>query len=134
MAKDGLFFRWCARVHPRFRTPHVALIVQAGWAMILVAAGTYEQLFTYTIFSAFIFYALTAFAVIVFRRTRPETPRPYRTWGYPFVPIIFVLGSAWFLVNTLIEEPVQAGWGAAMLGAGAVVYWLWKRHESGTER
>lgn len=133
MAKDGLFFRWCARVHPRFRTPYVALIVQAGWAMILVAAGTYEQLFTYTIFSAFIFYALTAFAVIVFRRTRPEAPRPYRTWGYPFVPIIFVLGSAWFLVNTLIEKPVQAGWGAAMLGVGAVVYWLWKRHESRAE-
>lgn len=127
MAKDGLFFQWCARVHPRFRTPHLALIVQGAWAVILVAAGTYEQLFTYTIFSAFIFYALTAFAVILLRRSHPETARPYRVWGYPFVPIIFVLGSAWFLANTLIEEPLQAGCGAVMLGVGAVVYRYWRQ-------
>ena len=74
MARDGLFFRWCARVHPRFHTPHVALLVQGVWAIVLVAAGTYEQLFTYVIFAAFVFYALTALAVVVLRRTRPDAP------------------------------------------------------------
>jgi len=127
MAKDGLFFRWCARVHPRFHTPHVALIVQGVWAMVIVAAGTYEQLFTYAIFAAFVFYALTALAVVVLRRTRPDAPRPYRVFGYPYVPMVFVLGSACFLVNTLIEEPVEAGFGAIMLGVGVPVYWFWKR-------
>ncbi len=126
MARDGLFFRWCARVHPRFHTPHVALMVQGVWAIVLVGAGTYEQLFTYVIFAAFVFYALAALAVVVQRRTRPDAPRPYRVFGYPYVPIIFVLGSAWFLVNTLMEEPLEAGCGAAMLGAGVLVYRFWK--------
>ena len=127
MAKDGLFFRWCARVHPRFHTPHLALLVQAAWAIIMVAAGTYEQLYTYVIFAAFVFYALTALAVVVLRRTQPDVPRPYRVYAYPYVPIIFVLGSACFLVNTLMEEPVEAGFGAVMLGIGVLVYWFWKR-------
>jgi len=127
MAKDGLFFRWCARVHPRFHTPHVALFMQGVWAIALVAAGTYEQLFTYVIFAAFVFYALTALAVVVLRRTRPEASRPYRVFGYPFVPIIFVLGSGWFLVNTLIEKPVEAGCGGVMLGIGILVYGFWRR-------
>jgi basic amino acid/polyamine antiporter, APA family len=127
MATDGLFFRWCARIHPRFHTPHVALLVQGAWAIVMVAAGTYEQLFTYVIFAAFVFYALTALAVVVLRRKRPDAPRPYRVYGYPFVPMIFVLGSAWFLVNTLVEEPVEAGCGAVMLGVGVLVYAFWKR-------
>jgi APA family basic amino acid/polyamine antiporter len=127
MAKDGLFFRWCARVHPRFHTPHVALVVQTVWAVALVAAGTYEQLFTFVIFSAFVFYALTAFAVLVLRRTMPDAPRPYRVWGYPYVPVIFVLASVWFLANTLIEEPREAGFGTLMLAAGVPVYWFWRR-------
>ncbi|HXW15731.1 MAG TPA: amino acid permease [Terriglobia bacterium] len=127
MARDGLFFRWCARVHPRFHTPHVALLVQGVWAIVLVAAGTYEQLFTYVIFAAFVFYALTALAVVVLRHTMPDAPRPYRVFGYPYVPIIFVLGSAWFLLNTLMEEPVEAGCGAVMLGLGVLVYGFWKR-------
>jgi len=127
MARDGLFFRWCARVHPRFHTPHLALLVQGVWAIVMVAAGTYEQLFTYVIFAAFVFYALTALAVVVLRRTQPDAPRPYRVFGYPYVPIIFVLGSACFLVNTLVEKPVEAGFGAAMLAAGVLVYGFWKR-------
>jgi len=127
MAMDGVFFRWCARVHPRFHTPHVALLVQGVWAVALVAAGTYEQLFTYAIFAAFVFYALTALAVLVLRRTWPAAPRPYRVFGYPYVPLVFVLGSAWFLLNTLVEEPVEAGCGAVMLGVGVLVYWFWNR-------
>jgi len=130
MARDGLFFRWCTHIHPRFHTPDVALLVQAAWAIILVAAGTYEQLYTYVIFAAFVFYALTALAVVVLRRKRPDAPRPYRVFGYPYVPIIFVLGSAWFLVNTLLEEPVEAAGGAVMLGVGGLVYGFWKRRSA----
>ena len=126
MARDGLFFSWCARVHPRFRTPHLALVVQGAWAIIMVGAGTYEQLYTYAIFAAFVFYALTALAVPVLRRARPDAPRPYRVFGYPFVPIVFVLCSAWFLVNTLREEPLEAGCGAAMLAVGVLVYCFWR--------
>lgn len=127
MARDGLFFRWCAHVHPRFHTPDAALIVQALWAIILVAAGTYEQLYTYVVFAAFVFYALAAWAVVVLRRKRPDAPRPYRVFGYPYVPALFVLGSAWFLANTLWEEPREAAGGAVMLGVGALIYGFWKR-------
>ncbi len=127
MAADGLFFRWCASVHPRFRTPHLALVVQAGWAIVLVLLGRYEQLFTYVIFAAWIFYSLTAFAVIILRRRRPEAVRPYRVWGYPWVPVVFVLAGAMFVLNTLREKPVEAGWGSLIVAVGAPVYWLWKR-------
>ena len=127
MAKDGLFFHWCARVHPRFHTPYVALLVQGGWAIALVAAGTYEQLYTYAIFTAFVFYALGALAVVVLRRTNPAAPRPFRVFGYPYVPMIFVLGSVWFLGNTLWEVPREAGFGALMLAVGLPVYWFWRR-------
>ena len=127
MAKDGLFFRWCAAVHPRFRTPHLALLFQGFWGILLVAMGTYEQLFTYVIFAAWMFYALTGFAVIVLRRKRPGAERPYRVFGYPWVPIAFVLTSAWFIVNTLVEKPVESGLGAIMVALGIPVYFAWKR-------
>lgn len=134
MAKDGLFFRWCAAVHPRFRTPHLALLFQGFWALLLVVMGTYEQLFTYVIFAAWLFYALTGFAVIVLRRTQPALARPYRVFGYPWVPIAFVLTSAWFIVNTLVEKPVESGLGALMVGLGAPVYWIWRRKKSENSR
>ena len=127
MAKDGLFFRWCTAVHPRFRTPHVALLLQGFWAILLVAWGTYEQLYTYVIFAAWIFYALTAFAVIVLRRKLPGLERPYRVWGYPVVPLVFTFASAWFIVNTLVEKPVEAGIGSLIVAVGIPVYLMWKR-------
>jgi amino acid transporter len=127
MAEDGLFFRWCAAVHPRFRTPHLALLLQGALAILLVLLGTYEQLFTYVIFAAWVFYALTAFAVVVLRRKMPGLPRPYRVWGYPAVPVVFVLMSVWFLVNMLLERPAEAGGGCLILAAGIPVYLLWKR-------
>ena len=128
MAKDGLFFRWCAEVHPKHRTPHWALALQAFWAVLLVALGTYSQLFTYVVFAAWIFYALTGYAVIILRRKFPDLPRPYRVTGYPWIPLAFVLASAWFLVNILFERPVESGWGALMVMLGVPVYWLWRRH------
>jgi APA family basic amino acid/polyamine antiporter len=127
MAKDGIFFRWCAAVHPRFHTPHLALLFQGVWGILLVVMGTYEQLFTYVIFAAWVFYALTGFAVIVLRRTQPNVARPYRVFGYPWVPIAFVLTSTWFIVNTLVEKPVESGLGAIMVALGVPVYLVWRR-------
>jgi len=127
MAKDGLFFRWCGAVHPKFRTPHLSLVFQSGWAIFLVIFGTYEELFTYVIFVAWVFYALTAFAVIVLRRKKPHLPRPYRVPGYPLVPIIFVLTAVWFIMNTLTEKPLEAGIGSLIVVLGIPVYLLWKR-------
>ncbi len=127
MAKDGLFFRWCATVHPRFRTPHLALLLQGALAILLVLLGTYEQLYTYVIFAAWVFYALTAFGVIVLRHKMPDRPRPYRVWAYPVVPVVFVLTAVWFLVNMLLESPAEAGWGCLILLAGIPVYLIWKR-------
>ena len=127
MAKDGLFFRWCAAVHPRYHTPHLALLLQGAWAILLVAMGTYEELFTYVVFAAWVFYALAGFAVIILRRKRPELPRPYRVFGYPWVPIAFVLASTWFLVNTLIEKPIEAGLGVLMVALGVPVFFFWRR-------
>ena len=131
MAKDGLFFRWCAAIHPKYHTPHWALIVQCIWAVLLVVMGTYEQLFTYVIFAAWVFYALAGCAVIILRRKFPELPRPYRVFGYPWVPIAFVLASTWFIVNTLIEKPVESGLGVLMVGLGVPVYFFWKGRARG---
>jgi APA family basic amino acid/polyamine antiporter len=127
MAKDGLFFRWCADIHPQYHTPHWALIVQGIWAVLLVLMGTYEELFTFVVFAGWVFYALTGYAVIVLRRKLPDLPRPYRVFGYPWVPMAFVLASVWFIVNTLIEKPVESGFGALMVALGVPVYLFWKR-------
>lgn len=127
MAKDGLFFHRCAAVHPRFRTPHFSLIVQAAWSILLVSLAHYEELFTFTIFAAWIFYALTAFAVVILRRKMPDLPRPYRVFAYPFVPILFVLAAGWLTLNTIAERPVEAGWGSLIVLLGVPVYFIWKR-------
>jgi len=130
MARDGLFFRWCGNVHPKFRTPHLSLLFQAAWAVLLVLLGTYEQLFTYVIFAGWIFYALTALAVIVLRRKRPDLPRPYRVFGYPFVPAAFVIAAACFILNTLVARPVEAGMGSGIVALGIPAYLVCK-HRSG---
>lgn len=127
MAEDKLFFRWCAAVHPRFRTPYLALVVQGVWSVFLVLLAGYEELFTYTIFAAWIFYALTALGVIVLRRKMPDLPRPYRVIAYPWVPIIFVVTATVFVLNLLREKPVEAGYGAVIIALGVPVYYIWKR-------
>jgi basic amino acid/polyamine antiporter, APA family len=129
MAEDRLFFRWCAAVHPRFRTPHLSLVLQAAWSMVLLLMGRYDQLFTYVIFAAWVFYALTAFAVVLLRRKLPDLPRPYRVFGYPFVPIAFVLAAVWFIGNTLRQKPMEAGWGSVIVALGVPVYFVWSRRE-----
>lgn len=125
MAQDGVFFPALAEIHPRFRTPAKCLVAQGVWSCLLTISGSYEQLYTYAIFAVFLFHAATGVAVFVLRRTRPELPRPYRTWGYPVVPVVFVLTALAFVVNTLGEKPLESaiGLGIVLLGVPAYVWW-----------
>src|SRR5690349_17407553 len=102
MARDGVFFARLAEVHPRFKTPAVAIVTSCVWAMILAATGTFQQLLTYVVFVGWIFYALGALAIFVYRRREPNLHRPFRTPGYPLTPILFVLSAAAIVINTMI--------------------------------
>ncbi|CAN5859027.1 amino acid permease [soil metagenome] len=124
MGLDGVFLPAAGRVHPRYRTPHIAIVALTAWAMLLALSGTYEQLFTYVMFASILFSMAAGLALFVLRRTQPDTPRPYRAWGYPFVPAIFVVGSAAFVLNTLVERPVESVIGLGLVALGVPVYWL----------
>jgi APA family basic amino acid/polyamine antiporter len=127
MAQDGLFFSSLARIHPRRRTPSVSLLAQGVWASLLTLSGTYEQLYTYAILAATAFHAATGLAVIVLRRTRPGDIRPYRTWGYPWVPLVFVVASLGLVMNALVERPVESGLGLGLVALGIPAYLWWRR-------
>jgi APA family basic amino acid/polyamine antiporter len=132
MAEDGLFFRPLARVHPRFHTPVVAVVIQSLWAIVLILAwGTFEQVITYVTFTDWIFFTAAACLVFVFRRRSPDAERPYRTALYPLTPLIFVVVSALFILNTLIERPVQAAWALGLLASGLPFYLYFKRRQRG---
>ena len=131
MANDGLFFRGIAEVHPRHRTPVKAIFWQCLWSSALCLSGTYDQLYTFVIFAAVLFYALAGASVIVLRRRHPEWPRPYRTWGYPMTPIVYVGICVVVLVYTLVNQPVESGWGLAILACGLPAYLYWKRRRDG---
>lgn len=127
MASDGVFFPACRRVHPRYRTPHVAIVALTAWAAVLALSGTYEQLFTYVMFASILFSVAAGAAVFKLRRDRPDHPRPYRTWGYPVVPLVFIAGSAAFVANTLLERPRESLTGLGLLALGLPAYWYWRR-------
>jgi len=127
MARDGLFFTRLGSVHPRFRTPGPSLWAQSLWAMLLALSGTYEALYTYVVFVAVLFHVATGAAVFVLRRKRPEAPRPYRTWGYPAVPALFVLASLALVANTLAGRPLESALGLALLALGLPAYAFWRR-------
>lgn len=127
MASDGLFFKKIAAVHPRFLTPHVSIIAIALWSIALSVTGTFEQLFTYVIFGQWIFFGLTAGAVFILRRKRPGLTRPYKTWGYPVTPAIFILAAFIISVNTLINQFWNAFWGLAIIFLGVPAYIYWHR-------
>lgn len=127
MARDKVFFRKLGAVHPRFGTPYISVAVQGIWAALLTLTGTFEQLFTYVIFAAWIFYAMTAGAVLVLRKKWPGVPRGYRTWGYPWVPLVFIVASACLVVNTLIETPRDSLFGLGIILLGLPAYLFWER-------
>jgi APA family basic amino acid/polyamine antiporter len=133
MARDRLFFRRLADVHPRFGTPAFAIIAGSLWAMVLAVSGTYVQLLTYVILTGWVFYAVGACTVFWYRRHRPEIPRPFRVPGYPVTPALFVLAALVVETNTMVSHP---GWaviwaGTLLLGTGA--YFVWRRWSVGAE-
>ena len=133
MAKDGLFFQKMATVHTRFKTPSVAIGTQAVWASVLALSGTVEQLFTYMIFSAVIFWVITVMGVFTLRKKQPDLPRPYKTWGYPVTPIIFIVACIGILINTLFESPVESLAGLGITAIGIPVYLYWRRKHGLTD-
>lgn len=130
MARDGLFFRSIGYIHPTFRTPGVSIVALNLWAGLLVLSGRYDQLYTYVIFASVILYGMATASVIVLRIRRPTLPRPYRTIGYPFVPLIFVLGIASLVVSTLIKSPRESLMGLVIISLGLPFYFYWKRRLS----
>jgi APA family basic amino acid/polyamine antiporter len=127
MAKDGLFFKRLSEVHPRFGTPAFAVIAASIWAAILAASGTFEQLLTYVIFIGWIFYALAAASVFIYRKRDPEAERPYRVPGYPVTPIVFILAAAALVLNTIVAQPGRAAVGLGIVLAGAPAYLIWRK-------
>ena len=125
MAKDGLLFRWVSEVHPRFRTPHRAIVLQAIWASVLAGTGTYRQLFTRVIFTEWIFFALMTGGIFLLRR-RPDYAPSYRVWGYPWVPATFVIASMTIVVNRLFAEPIDSAAGLALVALGVPAYYAWR--------
>ena len=127
-ARDGLFFKSIAWVHPKFRTPGVSILALTAWAAVLVVlSGGFKELFTYVIFASWILYGMATAAVIVLRRKRPDLPRPYRTLGYPFVPIVFVFVAALLVISTLVDSPWESLKGVVIVMAGVPFYFYWKR-------
>jgi APA family basic amino acid/polyamine antiporter len=129
MARDGVFIRSCARVHERYRTPHIAIVALVVWSAVLALSGSYQQLFTYVVFASILLHMLGAIGLFLLRRTRPDAPRPYRVWGYPIVPAVFIVASGALTLNTLIERPKESLAGLGLLGLGLPVYWYSKRSE-----
>jgi APA family basic amino acid/polyamine antiporter len=126
-ARDGLFFQQCAAIHPRFQTPYVSILMFGTWSALLALTGTYETLASYAMYAAWVFYGLTAMAVLVLRRAQPDRPRPYRMTGYPATLVVFVAVAFGFVVNTFIATPGPAIVGTLLIGAGVPAYFTWKK-------
>jgi APA family basic amino acid/polyamine antiporter len=126
-ARDGLFFSKFGEVHPRFQTPAFAIAAQAVWSIVLLLSGTYETLADYAMFALWVFYGLMVLGVILLRRSRPELPRPYRMWGYPVTPLLFLAVTLYFVGNTLLTRPGPSLAGLGLIATGVPVYFLWRR-------
>ncbi|MBI3207614.1 MAG: amino acid permease [Candidatus Solibacter usitatus] len=127
MSRDGVFFRAVGVVHPKWNTPSVSILAMSAWAALLVLSGRYEQLFTYVIFSSWILYGMATASVLVLRKKRPDMHRPYRTLGYPFVPVVFVLVAAALLISTLQASPRESILGILIIVAGLPFYAYWRK-------
>lgn len=127
MAEDGIFFKALTYVHPKYHTPVAAMLLQSGWAILLLLFwGTFENLITYVTFMDILFMALAGASVFILRKTKPALFRPYRTWGYPIIPFIFVFISGAFVINTLIERPQQAWAGVIFAALGVLAFLFFK--------
>jgi APA family basic amino acid/polyamine antiporter len=129
-AQDGLFFRRFGEVHPRYRTPAFAILAQGVWAAVLIVSGSYETLIDYAMFAIWVSYVFMIAGVLVLRRTQPDLPRPYKMWGYPVTPLLFLAVALWFLGNMLVTRPVPSLAGLALIASGVPVYFVWRRFGS----
>lgn len=127
MAADRRFFASAMRVHPTYKTPHVAILITSAWSAFLTLTGGYETLFTYVTFASVLFGTLGGVAIFVLRARRPDVPRPYKAWGYPVVPALYVLGSLALVVNTLLERPGASIAGLGLVALGLPFYFYWQR-------
>lgn len=132
MARDGMFFRQFATVHPRFHTPVAALIGSAIVAIILLYTGTFEQLTTMVVFASWVFYTLTIMSVFILRKKYPNINRPYKVWGYPIIPILAVISSIFLLINCLIEGPRSSLFGLVIPALGIPAFY-WFKSQQGRE-
>jgi APA family basic amino acid/polyamine antiporter len=129
MARDRLLVAWAAEIHPRFRTPHRAVLLQAAWAIVLVSTGTYRALFTRVVYTEWIFFALMAWGLMRLRKRPGYTPA-YRVRNYPAIPVIFVVSSAYIVVNQIVHDPAESAVGLLLVLAGLPVYAIWLRPSS----
>ncbi len=127
MARDGVFFRRLARVHPHFRTPAFAVLAGSSWAIILAATGTFEQLLTYVVFTGWLFYALGAASIFIYRRRTENRELPYRVPGYPWTPILFIAAAVVLVLNTIVTQMSRAAIGLGLVLLGAPAYFFWRR-------
>ena len=125
MAKDKLFFSKAAEVHPKFHTPGNAIMIQGFWASVLALSGTFEEIITLVVFVNFMMWIAASSTVFVLRKKQPELERPYKVWGYPYVPAFFIIFSSAIMINTFFESPQQSlmGIGLTLLGIPAYLYW-----------
>ena len=126
MARDGLLFQWTAAVHPVYRTPHRAIVLQAIWACVLLGTGSYRMLFTRVVYTEWIFFGLMAASLFVLRRRVGYTPA-YRMWGFPVLPALFVVSTVAIVMNQVISQPIESVTGLALVVSGLPVYFLWAR-------
>src|SRR5262245_4232742 len=129
MARDRLFFAGLSKVSPRTRVPIRSLIVLGIWSSVLALSGSYDQLTDSAIFALTLFYAFVAGSVFIFRRTMPNVRRPYRTWGYPVVPIVFLVVTAWLILRTIWDNPKQSAIGLVLILIGVPVYLIWSKRD-----
>ncbi len=124
---DRIFSPAFGKVHPRFRSPYVAIIVIGVWGALLTLSGTYDQLAAYVVFGSWVFYAMAAVSVIILRKKMSNVERPYKAWGYPITTLVFAAIAGWFICNTLREDPRNAFIGIGLLVLGLPFYYYWTR-------
>jgi len=123
MSRNNMFIKSLDKIHPRYATPHTSLVAQGLWSCLLVLSGTFDTITDYVMFASWLFYMLGAYGVIVLRKKMPDVPRPYKVWGYPYTPMIFVIFSFLFLVNTLVSDYKNAAMGLLLILLGLPFYY-----------
>lgn len=130
MARTRLFFQRLGKVSPKSKAPVWAIIAQSAWGCVLALSGTFDQITTYVIFALWLFFGVTVGAVFVLRRTMPDAERPYKTLGYPLVPILFILAAIWLVINSIVTSPVESLIGLVLIALGLPVYFFFRRRRS----